>query len=124
MNFQPPNWVYNQSPQTFNTLNTFVLKGDAPPRLELIFDTLMAAAGDEPDAIYGLVAETVDVSDDGNVFTFHLRPEARFHDGSPVTAEDVAFSLMLLKEKGHPNISQVDPRDGEGGGARIRRRRS
>ena len=42
MNFQPPNWVYNQSTQTFNTLNTFVLKGDAPPRIELIFDTLMA----------------------------------------------------------------------------------
>ena len=53
--------------QTFNTLNTFVLKGDAPPRIELIFDTLMAGAGDEPDAIYGLVAETVDVSADGNV---------------------------------------------------------
>jgi microcin C transport system substrate-binding protein len=107
MNFQPPNWNYNQSTQTFNTLNAFVLKGDSPPRIELVFDTLMAGAGDEPDAIYGLLAEMVDVSDDGNVFTFHLRPEARFHDGSPLTAEDVAFSLMLLKEKGHPNISEL-----------------
>jgi microcin C transport system substrate-binding protein len=107
INFQPPYWYFNQNTQTFNTLNTFVLKGDAPPRMELIFDTLMASAGDEPDSIYGLIAETVDVSEDGNVFTFHLRPAARFHDGSPLTAEDVAFSLMLLKEKGHPNISQV-----------------
>ena len=107
MNFQPSYWVYNQSPQTFNTLNSFVLKGDSPPRMEMTFDTLMAGAEDEPNSYYGLVAETVDVSDDGNVFTFHLRAGPRFHDGSPLTAEDVAFSLTLLKEKGHPDISQV-----------------
>ena len=106
MNFSPPNWGFNQSTQTFNTLNSFVLKGDAPPRMEMTFDTLMARATDEPDAVYGLVAESVDVSDDRNSFTFHLRPEARFHDGSPLTAEDVAFSLMLLKEKGHPSITE------------------
>ena len=107
MNFQPPNWIYNQSAQTFNTLNSFVLRGDAPPRMELTFDTLMTSAGDEPDSVYGLVAETVDVSDDRNVFTFHLRDTPHFRDGSPLTADDVAFSLMLLKEKGHPQISQV-----------------
>jgi microcin C transport system substrate-binding protein len=107
MNFQPPNWNYNQSTQTFNTLNSFVLKGDSPPRMELVFDTLLASAGDEPDAMYGLLAETIDVSPDGNVFTFHLRREARFHDGSPLTAEDVAFSLTILKEKGHPNIAEL-----------------
>ena len=75
--------------------------------MEMTFDTLMAGAEDEPNSYYGLLAETVDVSDDGNVFTFHLRSGPRFHDGSPLTAEDVAFSLMLLKEKGHPDISQV-----------------
>ncbi len=107
MNFQPSYWVFNQSPQTFNTLNSFVLRGDAPPRMEITFDTLMAGAEDEPNSYYGLLAETVDVSADTNVYTFHLRPAARFHDGSPLTAEDVAFSLMLLKEKGHPDISQV-----------------
>ncbi len=106
MNFAPSDWGYNQNPQTFNTLNSFVLKGDAPPRMELIFDTLMARATDEPDAVYGLVAETVDVSDDTNVYTFHLRDSARFHDGSQLTAEDVVFSLTLLKEKGHPSITQ------------------
>ena len=57
--------------------------------------------------MYGLVAESVAVSEDGNVYTFTLRDGARFHDGSPLTADDVAFSLMLLKEKGHPNIAQV-----------------
>ncbi len=107
MNFSPPNWFFNQSTQTFNTLNTFVLRGDAPPRMELAFEALMTRATDEPDAVYGLVAETVDVSEDRNVFTFHLRPEARFHDGSPITAEDVAFSLALLREEGHPTISQL-----------------
>jgi microcin C transport system substrate-binding protein len=106
MNYQVPNWVLNQNPQTFNTLNTFVLKGDAPPRMELTFDTLMTRALDEPDAIYGLVAATVDVSDDLSTYTFHLRPEAKFHDGSPLTAEDVAFSLNLIKEQGHPNLSE------------------
>jgi len=107
MNFQPPNWYFNQSTQTFNTLNSYVLKGDSPPRMELVFDTLMQSAADEPDAVYGLVAESVDVSDDANTYTFHLRPEARFHDGSRLTAEDVAWSLTTLKEKGHPNISEV-----------------
>ncbi len=107
MNFQPPNWAYNQSPQTFNTLNSFVLRGDAPPRMEMTFDTLMSAAEDEPSSYYGLVAESVDVSDDSNAFTFHLRSGPTFHDGSQLGAEDVAFSLMLLREKGHPEISQV-----------------
>lgn len=103
----PPRWVYNQNPQTFNTLNGYVLKGDAPPYVELLFDSLMTRALDEPDAVYGRLAESVSISDDGNVYTFNLRPAARFHDGTPVTAEDVAFSIMLLKEKGHPNISQT-----------------
>jgi microcin C transport system substrate-binding protein len=106
MNFQPPNWVFNQSTQTFNTLNSFVLKGDSPPRMELTFDTLMTRASDEPDAIYGLATETVDVSDDLSTYTFHLRPQARFNDGTPLTAEDVAFSLNLIKEQGHPNLSE------------------
>ncbi|MGB3831383.1 MAG: extracellular solute-binding protein [Mesorhizobium sp.] len=100
--FPPPNWTYNQSPFTFNTLNSFTLKGDAPPRMELCFDTLMARALDEPDAVYGLLAESVTISGDRNGFDFALRPQARWHDGMPLTAEDVAFTLMLYKEKGHP----------------------
>ncbi len=105
--FQPPSWVFNQSTQTFNTLNTLVLRGDAPPRMEIIFDTLMTSALDEADAIYGSAAGSVSVNDDASVYDFAMRPEARFHDGSPLTAEDVAFSLNLLKAEGHPNLSQL-----------------
>ena len=62
----------------------------------------MVRALDEPDACYGVLAEGVTISDDRNIFDFAIRPEARFHDGSPLTAEDVAFSFTLFKEKGHP----------------------
>ena len=105
--FRPPSWAYNQNPQTFNSFNSFILKGDAPPRLELCFDSLMVRALDEPDAMYGLLAESVEIEDDGNTYIFNLRPRARFHDGSKLTAEDVAFSLILLKADGHPQISQT-----------------
>ncbi|WP_094462765.1 extracellular solute-binding protein [Pannonibacter phragmitetus] len=105
--FTAPSWAFNQNPQTFNTFNTFILRGDAPPRMEMCFDTLMTRALDEPDAVYGLLASGVEILDDGNRYVFHLRPEAVFHDGSRLTAEDVAFSFNLLKEKGHPLLVQM-----------------
>lgn len=101
-----PTTAYNASFYTFDTLNGYILKGNAPQGLNLLFDTLMARAFDEPDALYGLAAESVEISDDGNRLVFHLREGARFHDGTPLTAEDAAFSFMLLKEKGHPLIAQ------------------
>ncbi|MER8485502.1 extracellular solute-binding protein [Mesorhizobium sp. M1322] len=104
-NFAPPNWGYNQNPETFNTLNSFTAKGDAPPRMGMCFDALMARALDEPDAVYGLLAEGVTISEDRNSFEFSLRPEARFHDGTPLTAQDAAFTFKLLKDKGHPSLS-------------------
>jgi microcin C transport system substrate-binding protein len=104
-NYGPSQWLFNQNPYTFNTLNSFVAKGDAPPRMEICFDSLMTSALDEPDAIYGLLARTVTISPDRNSFEFALRPEARFHDGSPLTAHDAAFTYNLLKEKGHPDLS-------------------
>ncbi|MDR3493371.1 MAG: extracellular solute-binding protein [Ancalomicrobiaceae bacterium] len=96
--------AFNQSLLTFDTLNSLVLKGQAPANELVIFDTLMARALDEPDAIYGLVAKSVRVLDGGRRYVFRLRPEARFHDGSPLTADDVVFSMRLLKDKGHPDI--------------------
>ncbi|MEM7192341.1 MAG: ABC transporter substrate-binding protein, partial [Pseudomonadota bacterium] len=57
---------------TFNSLNNFILKGDAAQGLELLFDSLMARASDEPDAVYGLIAESTEVSDDGKTATFYL----------------------------------------------------
>ncbi len=102
--FSVPNWLFNQSPLSFNTLNTWVPRGDAPPRMELCHDTLMTGSLDEPDSLYGLLAESIAISEDRNSFTFRIRPEARFHDGTPVTAEDAAFTFAILKEKGHPQL--------------------
>ena len=103
--FLPPYWYYNQNPQTFNTINGFVTRGDAPPRIEMIFDTLMARNFDEPDSIYGLVAEAASISDDGNEVRFYLRDGPRFHDGTPLTASDVVFSIETLKAEGHPQLT-------------------
>ncbi|MER9023444.1 extracellular solute-binding protein [Mesorhizobium sp. M0189] len=104
-NFGPSQWVFNQNPYTFNTLNSFVPKGDAPPRMEMCFDSLMTGAQDEPDSIYGLLAESVTISADRNMFEFALRPQARWHDGSPLTAEDAAYTFTLFKDQGHPDLS-------------------
>lgn len=99
---------YNQNDFTFDSLNSFILMGRAPANLDqLCFDSLMARAYDEPDAVYGLIARSVEVSDDRLTYAFNLRPEARFQDGTPVTAEDVVFSLTTLRDKGHPQISET-----------------
>ncbi|MBX8825785.1 extracellular solute-binding protein [Ochrobactrum sp. SFR4] len=103
-NFSVNEWTLNQAPDTFNTLNTFSALGDAPPRMESCFDSLMTRSLDEADAVYGLLAESVTVSDDGTSYIFKLREQARFHDNTPVTAHDAAFSYNLLKEKGHPAL--------------------
>ncbi len=87
---------------TFDSFNDHILKGDAAQGLELLFDSLMVRAFDEPDAVYGLVAKTAALADDGMSVTFTLRPEAKFADGSPLTTDDVVFSFEALKEKGHP----------------------
>jgi microcin C transport system substrate-binding protein len=102
-----PNRQFNQSYQTFNSLNSYILKGDAAQGMELTFATLMVRSGDEPDAMYGLAARSVRVSDNGLTYTFFLRPEAKFQDGTPLTARDVVFSLATLKEMGHPIITQL-----------------
>ena len=87
---------------TFNHFNEYILRGDPAEGLGLIYDSLMARAQDEPDAVYGLVAESAELADDKMSVTFHLRPEARFRDGTPVTADDAVFTLDTLKTKGHP----------------------
>ena len=102
-----PNQLYNQNFLTFNSLNSFILKGDAAQGMELTFATLLAPSGDEPDAMYGLAAAKVRRSADGLTYTFFIRPEAKFHDGSPLTAHDVEYSLTILKAQGHPLITQL-----------------
>ncbi len=101
-----PDQLYNQNFLTFNSLNSYILKGDAAQGMELTFASLMVRSGDEPDAMYGLAAAKVRRSADGLTYEFFIRPEAKFNDGSQLTAHDVAFSLNILKAKGHPLISQ------------------
>ena len=101
-----PNRQFNQSFQTFNSLNSYILKGDAAQGMQLTFATLMVRSGDEPDAMYGLAARSVRISDDELTYRFTLRDQVKFHDGSPLTAHDVVWSLTTLKEKGHPIITQ------------------
>src|ERR1700728_4748143 len=96
----------NQSFFTFNSLNAYILKGEGAQGMDMTFAPLMARAADEPDAMYGLVAKSVQISADKTSYRFTLRPEARFHDGSKLTAHDAAFSLTTLKSKGHPLILQ------------------
>jgi len=105
--FSPSSWAFNQNVQTFDTLNSFVQRGIAPPRMELCYDTLMVGSPDEPDSLYCALSSSVEISDDRNTYRFIIRPEARFHDGSKVTAEDVSFSYMILKEEGHASLVQT-----------------
>jgi microcin C transport system substrate-binding protein len=99
--------TYNGSFLTFNSLNSFILKGEGALGMDLTFASLMVRAGDEPDAMYGLAAKSVRITDNGLIYRFTLRPEAQFHDDTPITAQDVVWSLTTLKEKGHPIITQL-----------------
>ena len=89
---------------TFDSFNGYILKGDPVQGYDLMFDSLMVRANDEPDAMYGLVAETADVAADGRSVSFQLRPEARFADGTALTGEDVCDSFRLLSTLGDERI--------------------
>jgi len=99
--------AFNQNFLTFNSLNSFILKGDGAQGMELTFASLMVRSEDEPDAMYGLAARAVQISPDGLTYRFLMRPGITFHDGSALTAHDVAFSLQILKDKGHPIAQQL-----------------
>lgn len=86
----------------FDSFNPFIVKGNAPTGILLIFDTLMAASLDEGSTEYGQLAEWMEHPADQSWAAFRLREEARWHDGRPVTAEDVIFSIKTLQEKGAP----------------------
>ena len=95
---------------SFDSLNPFILKGQpaagSNPFLSggslLTFESLMVASQDEPDSYYGLIAETVELPDDRTWVRFRLRAEAKWHDGTAITADDVVFSFNTLKEDGNP----------------------
>lgn len=89
--------VSNSRASTFDKYNPFTIKGTAPAYLsDLMFDTLLTGALDETASGYGLLAEDVTVAPDGLIATFRLRPQARFHNGDPVLAQDVKFSFDTL----------------------------
>lgn len=88
--------------RTFDSLNPFILAGEPAQGLDHIYDALMVRAHDEPDAVYGLLAESVTYPEDRSWVVFRLREGARFADGEPVTAEDVVFTLETLQAEGAP----------------------
>lgn len=90
---------------TFDSLNPYILKGVKAPGLAMLYESLMVPSQDEPQSYYGLVAERVKIADDKKTMTFRLRPQARWHDGEPITAADVIFSLETLKTKGDPTYA-------------------
>ena len=87
---------------TFDNLNPFILKGVPAAGIGNTFDTLTVASTDEPSSEYGLVAETVETPADRAWVAFTLRAAARFHDGSPMTVEDVIWTFDTLRTRGHP----------------------
>ena len=87
----------------FDLLNPYILKGRAPAAIQShVFETLMARNWDEPFGLYGLLAELIETGPDREWVEFTLRPEATFSDGSPVTVEDVVWSMQTLAEDGLP----------------------
>jgi peptide/nickel transport system substrate-binding protein len=92
----------------FDSLNPYILKGRAPWGVQAhVFETLMGRNWDEPFSLYGLLAESIEVGSERDWVEFTLRPEARFSDGSPVTVEDVIWSMETLAEKGLPRYQNA-----------------
>ena len=102
--FQHFDWVNPNAPKggrvrqwalgSFDLLNPFPVKGSVAAGVTLIYDQLMSSSPDEETTAYGLIAEWTTHTEDFSSATFQLRPEARFHDGKPITPEDVVFSWM------------------------------
>ncbi|MCA0964279.1 extracellular solute-binding protein [Salipiger bermudensis] len=89
---------------TFDSLTPYILKGNAAAMSSVFYDSLLTGTLDEPDSMYGLIAESVEYPESREWIIFHMRPEAEFRDGTPVTAEDVVFSFNTLVEKGLPSF--------------------
>jgi microcin C transport system substrate-binding protein len=111
----PPDFVNPSAPKggavklgargTFDSLHPFIVKSVPAAGITAIWDTLCWSSRDEASTEYGLVAETIEWPDDRSWVAFTLRPQARFHDGTPITVEDVIFTFDILKAKGAPNYA-------------------
>jgi microcin C transport system substrate-binding protein len=93
----------NAATGTFDTLNPFIVRGRAALGLGYVSESLMRRSWDEPFSLYGLIAESITVPEDRSWVEFTLRPEARWHDGVPITPADVLFSWRTLRDHGRPN---------------------
>ncbi len=89
---------------TFDSLNGYIIKGVAAAGLGYIHETLLTPSLDEPFTEYGLIAETVEVPEDRSWVIFNLRPQAKWHDGKAITAEDVVWSFNTLVTEGAPSF--------------------
>jgi len=87
---------------TFDSFNPFIIKGNPDGASAMIYDTLLTPSADEPFSEYGLLAESVETPPDRSWVAFTLRPQARWHDGQPVTVDDVIWSFETLRSKGQP----------------------
>jgi microcin C transport system substrate-binding protein len=87
---------------TFDSFNPFIIRGTPVSGLSNIYDNLTYHTADEPFTEYGLLARCMKLDPERRWIEFHLRKEARFHDGTPVTAEDVAFTFDILRSEGRP----------------------
>ena len=88
---------------SFDSFNGFISKGESVDGIGNIYDSLMSSSADEAFTEYGVLAESVEVPEDRSWITFHLRPEAKWHDGQPITAEDVKWTFETLTTKGAPS---------------------
>lgn len=92
----------NVAADTFDSLHPFILRGRPADGIGLIYDTLMESSLDEAFTEYGLIARSAQIGPGNAYVRFHLREAARFHDGEPVTADDVAWTFRMLRDEGHP----------------------
>ena len=91
---------------TFDSFNQYIIRGNAPSDIGRLYDALLIASADEAATTYGHLAEAIELPHDRMWVAFAIRPQARFHDGKPVTAEDVAWTFETLREKGRPFYRQ------------------
>lgn len=88
---------------SFDSLNPFIVKGNAASGITMIYDTLLKQSNDEPFTAYGLIAQSIKVADDFSSVSFKINPNARFHNNETITAQDVKFSFDLLLKEGAPH---------------------
>lgn len=89
---------------SFDSLNPFLLKGVSPRGLGDVYQSLLERSRDEPFTLYANIAESIEVAPDRSWIIFHINSNARFSDGTPVTAKDVHFSFETLRDQGRPNV--------------------